>query len=714
MKKNSPLYDSLEDNSPAERVNPMSTLTPHKILGVEEPPIEHLKRTSLEYFFYVAVVLFDNFGVIFYELVLMSNRYRELLKPHLNPPWVPFCWLGSHGVDVADGQWYYTISFLPFAIPIMVVFLFLSRRQRRGRRLALTPPEAPNTVPPRTHQTRSSKTQAAMSLIETKSLNLTTSLRIDGNGGGVENSLSLPQSGPSEAGNGVWSSPRDPPNDKSTSEVVYARRDLAKTHLLHFLFGLFIALGVTGTGCLFGLAFIIANYYAMKALYRSCRVRVAMGVMWTSQIAILFLHYYIGRYRFSWFGLGFLDDLWTPLFRWTMIYNMSMLRMISFNMDLREAMDIEGSATRRAQLMEKHESTCVECAVIRDKTKSHTQSVFAEEIRCLRYRTDCPRLPEEYHLLSYLAYLYYPPLYLTGPMLSFNAYTSYLNHATRGVVGKAIWRYALRCAGVGVLLSFTMHYAHVISLLDLYKHGPSKTAMLSLNPQDISGIQFSQTQKLTLFYALLGFMWMKFDFIWKFSRLVAFFDGVEPPEDMRRCFTNTSTIQNFWRDWHASFNMWILRYMYIPMGGRNNKVFTIFVIFFFIAIWHDIDLRLLCWAGFTCIFFIQEIFISSYFTTTKNKFIQRLRRRSFVWRWIRVTGISFSMLELIFINLTGFMLGTDAPTSELKNLFWETTWSCIIFVTCSSFCFASVSVQDLDQEKYEDRVLRIKYHLKPK
>lgn len=61
------------------------------------------------------------------------------------------------------------------------------------------------------------------------------------------------------------------------------------------------------------------------------------------------------------------------------------------------------------------------------------------------------------------------------------------------------------------------------------------------------------------------------------------------------------------RNWHSSFNRWLVRYMYIPLGGARFKAANIWAIFTFVAVWHDVDLRLLVWAWVSCLFAGPEI-----------------------------------------------------------------------------------------------------------
>ncbi len=44
-------------------------------------------------------------------------------------------------------------------------------------------------------------------------------------------------------------------------------------------------------------------------------------------------------------------------------------------------------------------------------------------------------------------------------------------------------------------------------------------------------------------YWVLMFMWLKFTVIWRFFRLIALGDGIDPPENMTRCMANNHDIE---------------------------------------------------------------------------------------------------------------------------------------------------------------------------
>jgi hypothetical protein len=43
-------------------------------------------------------------------------------------------------------------------------------------------------------------------------------------------------------------------------------------------------------------------------------------------------------------------------------------------------------------------------------------------------------------------------------------------------------------------------------------------------------------------------------------RFWALAEGVMPPENMTRCVANNYDIAGFWQNWHASYNLWLVRW----------------------------------------------------------------------------------------------------------------------------------------------------------
>jgi protein-cysteine N-palmitoyltransferase HHAT len=127
-------------------------------------------------------------------------------------------------------------------------------------------------------------------------------------------------------------------------------------------------------------------------------------------------------------------------------------------------------------------------------------------------------------------------------------------------------------------------------------------------------------------------MWMKFLIIWRFFRIVSIVDGIRPPENLepRSCVILFYSVREFWKNWHSSMNLWIIRYMYIPLGGRKNILFTSWFIFTFVAVWHDLWLRWIIWAYLNCIFIMLETVVEALFNKYVYDHLKNLYFREFI------------------------------------------------------------------------------------
>jgi len=99
--------------------------------------------------------------------------------------------------------------------------------------------------------------------------------------------------------------------------------------------------------------------------------------------------------------------------------------------------------------------------------------------------------------------------------------------------------------------------------------------------------------------------------IWRSFRLWAALDGVLAPENLPACVSRQYTLSGFWRCWHASFNRWLVRYVYLPLGGRASgrvaRWRNLCVVFGFVALWHDVSPKLLAWGALLPLFFAPEL-----------------------------------------------------------------------------------------------------------
>ena len=95
------------------------------------------------------------------------------------------------------------------------------------------------------------------------------------------------------------------------------------------------------------------------------------------------------------------------------------------------------------------------------------------------------------------------------------------------------------------------------------------------------------------------------------------------------------------------------RYIYLPCGGSKTRMWNIWVVFTYVAIWHDLNLNLLLWAWGICFCLAPEIFVKNYVKKPKfNKYTQ-----THYWKYICAVAGGFYNMWLQFTNTIGFGMG---------------------------------------------------------
>jgi D-alanyl-lipoteichoic acid acyltransferase DltB (MBOAT superfamily) len=175
----------------------------------------------------------------------------------------------------------------------------------------------------------------------------------------------------------------------------------------------------------------------------------------------------------------------------------------------------------------------------------------------------------------------------------------------------------------------------------------------------------------------LMIVWLKLLLPWRFFRLWALADGIDPPENMVRCMANNYSPLGFWRSWHRSYNLWLIRYIYIPLGGSKNIAISTALIFTFVALWHDLSFRLLAWGWLVSLFIAPELVASYLLPTSKYG--------KYAWyRHVCAIGAVFNILMMVSANLVGFVIGTEGVIYMIKEI--TKSWASLSFIAAACAC----------------------------
>ncbi len=261
---------------------------------------------------------------------------------------------------------------------------------------------------------------------------------------------------------------------------------------------------------------------------------------------------------------------------------------------------------------------------------------------------DVPARLEDYSFRNYVAYTLYAPLYLTGPILTFNDYISQSQYRSASINTSRTAYYGVRFLISLLTMEVMLHFIYVVAI------SKAQPAWEVYSPFQLSMIG----------YFNLHIIWLKLLLPWRFFRLWALVDGIDPPENMVRCMSDNYSALAFWRGWHRSFNRWIVRYIYIPLGGSGGPstqgswgivraIANMLIVFTFVALWHDIQLRLLIWGWLVTFFVLPEVLAG--FAFPKRKW----QDRKTAYRVICAIGAVGNILMMMAANLVGFAIGLD-------------------------------------------------------
>ena len=184
---------------------------------------------------------------------------------------------------------------------------------------------------------------------------------------------------------------------------------------------------------------------------------------------------------------------------------------------------------------------------------------------------------------------------------------------------------------------------------------------------------YTPFQLSMLGYFNLHIIWLKLLLPWRLFRLWALIDGIDPPENVVRCMSDNYSTLAFWRGWHRSFNRWIIRYIYIPLGGSGGSggqgqpskartIINYLLVFTFVAFWHDINLRLLIWGWLITLFILPEVVAGILFPRRK------WAHHPEAYRVLCSVGAVGNILMMMAANLVGFAVGLDGLKGLLQGI----------------------------------------------
>lgn len=129
------------------------------------------------------------------------------------------------------------------------------------------------------------------------------------------------------------------------------------------------------------------------------------------------------------------------------------------------------------------------------------------------------------------------------------------------------------------------------------------------------------------------------------------------------------------------------RYIYIPVGGARNTygIPATFLVFTFVALWHDLSLKLLTWGWLVTLFILPEI-IGKTLICPQAKY-----GRCTWYRHVCALGGVFNVLLMMTANLVGFAIGLDGISYMWTRLLGTRDGAQFLMTACATL-FVGVQI----------------------
>lgn len=213
---------------------------------------------------------------------------------------------------------------------------------------------------------------------------------------------------------------------RKLKEKTEAGNVFKSTHF-HFLFGSIVLFVQHGWHC--GVVFLIAcGAYLLTISFRHIRKNSFLIIVYVYALMVILLKesYRVQHRPHFEFLQVFFNKRYSGLYSWHVPANFLVLRIISFMLDYHWA--------SMAEKEDKKNDDCSGDSVsgahadrVSTESKTKTNSICKHKLMMERHVSEHCAM-KEYNFINFLSYCVYAPLYIAGPIVTFNAYIQYSHH----------------------------------------------------------------------------------------------------------------------------------------------------------------------------------------------------------------------------------------------------------------------------------------------
>ncbi|XP_054654434.1 protein-cysteine N-palmitoyltransferase HHAT isoform X1 [Dunckerocampus dactyliophorus] len=282
------------------------------------------------------------------------------------------------------------------------------------------------------------------------------------------------------------------------------------------------------------------------------------------------------------------------------------------------------------------------------------------------------------------SYAFYHPFFYNGPIVTYKDYVEQMQRpAEESDRHKFGFRYLLLRSGR--ILMWWCIAEYMIHVMYMHSIQSNETYLEILPPWALGGLAL----------ALVQFFFVKYLVLFGVPSMLATLDQLVPPH-LPLCVSIMYSFTGMWRHFDKGLYRWLLRYIYVPLGGSHHgvryKMLSTALAFGFVCLWHGGHDYLQYWALMNWLGVLVETGLKALFGSAlvysffERHFSAATRRRCAAFL------SAFSTAMLILSNLV-FLGGIHVGRIFWKRVFLQ-GWSTVAPpMLAFLYCFAQVGLE---------------------